>query len=144
MEIFDIMMLPPLSGCVRLASRISCCRRRFRRRGPRSTEALQRRALRFDCRRSEEADAGKSTVEPPFHEFDMQPLCILNCNIRSLMGKLAELMILLELFSVNLLCVQEFWLDASTPYPLIPNFSMIPRGGRKKDADSWRCHHFCP
>ena len=88
----------PLLGCVRPSISVSTCTRmcpkRFRRRGPRSDEALQRRAARSNRRRPEEDDAGKSNVEPPPTEFDMQPLRILSCNIRSIVGKLGELIII--------------------------------------------------
>ena len=38
-------------------------------------------------------------------------------NIRSLLAKLMELTFLLESLQINLVCVQESWLDASVPHP---------------------------
>ena len=98
-------MLPPLLGCVRPSTSISTCTRmcskRFRQRGPRSEEALQRRAARSHRRRPEEDDTGKSNVEPPPIEFNMQSLRILSCNIRSIVSKLGEFIVMLCLLNMN-------------------------------------------
>ena len=93
----------PLLGCVRPSTSFSTCTRmcskRFRQRGPRSEEALQRRAARSHRRRPEEDDTGKSNVEPPLSELALQPLRTRSCNIRSIIGKLGELIIMLGLLN---------------------------------------------
>ena len=127
-------MLPPLLDCERLPTNTSG-RRRFRRRGPRSLEALQRRALRFNRKRSGEEDVGESSINLPCKEFKLQPLRILNCNIRSLMGKLAELIIVISMLNINVVCCQETWLDKSIEHPCIPNFSVVSRRDRKDDTN---------
>ena len=49
----------------------------------------------------------------------MQPLIVLCINIRSLMGKLGELVALVERLEVNLIFIQESWLDASVVNPVM-------------------------
>ena len=121
----------PLLGRVRPSTCTSICPRSFRRRGPRSEEALQRRAARYHRRRPEEPDVGEPIIETPSIELNMQPLRILSCNIRSLVRKLGELIVILGLLNINFLCIQESWLDASTKHLLIPNFQEISRKDRK-------------
>ena len=82
----------PLHGSERLTTQENSKRaHRLRRRGPRSVEALHRRASRYVTRRLEREDGGQSIVDPPEFELKMQPLKVLVINIRSLMGKLTEL-----------------------------------------------------
>ena len=76
----------PLLGCERRTSS-SEISRRLRRRGPRSQEALQRRASHYIDRRCPEICVGKDDVESSSFEFKLQPIRILSCNIRSLLGK---------------------------------------------------------
>ena len=59
----------PLSGSVRLITQESSKRtHRLRRRGPRSAEALHRRASRYVTRRLEGEDGGQSIIDPPDFE----------------------------------------------------------------------------
>ena len=103
---------------------------RQRRRGPRSQEALSRRVVRSLPRRSSETNPGESRQESPPDEFRLQPLHVLSCNIRSLIGKIAELYHMLEVLQIHILCIQETWLDESMPNPAIPNYHIIGRRDR--------------
>ena len=73
----------------------------------------------------EREDPGKSRVETSPTELKMQPLNILSVNIRSLMGKLDGLCASVTALGVNLILVQESWLDASIVNPVLPNFIVL-------------------
>ena len=75
----------PLSGVVRPPSCPGIpAARRLRRRGPRSTESLARRAERFKRQCPTDLHPGKSKVEAPSSEFEAQPLNFICVNIRSI------------------------------------------------------------
>ena len=109
--------------------------RRLRRRGPRSTDSLARRAERSKRMCPGKEDPGKSRVETSPIELKMQPLNILSVNIRSLMGKLDELCASVTALGVNLILVQESWLDASIVNPVLPNFIVLCRRDRSERAN---------
>ena len=97
-----------LLGAARQTSSENCSgTRRLRRRGPRSVESIARRAERYQRKCPEEVDSGKSRIETPINELKMQPLIALCVNIRSLMGKLGELIALVQSLDVNLIFIQE-------------------------------------
>ena len=104
--------------------------RRRSHRGCRSQDAVCRRAARFQIRRSREADPGESRHESPSHEFRLQPLHVLSCNFKSAMGKLGELRCLVEQRDIQIICIQESWLDASVEDPELPNFYVVGRRDR--------------
>ena len=81
-------------------------------------------------RRSVENLPGQSKQISPEDEFKLQPLHVISCNIRSLLGKIGELSHLLEMFDVHVVCIQETWLDASVQSPALPNFRIISRRDR--------------
>ena len=81
--------------------------RRLRRRGPRSTESLARRAERFKRQCPTELDPGKSKVEAPSSEFKAQPLNSICVNIKSIVGKLDELLAVIQANDINMILVQE-------------------------------------
>ena len=81
--IVDLTVLPSFWD-VRGFQSFRCCRR-FRRRGSRSQEAVQRRALRFRMR-SGEIDVEQAIVDPFPTEFNMHSLCILSSLSGSAMG----------------------------------------------------------
>ena len=101
----------PLLDDERLTRPSTLKTRRLRRRGPRSVESLAKRSLRFLRKCPEEIRPGKSRLESPPSELKLQPLIILNVNIRSVMGKIDELIAVVEDLGVNLILVQESWLD---------------------------------
>ena len=126
---------PPL-GAARQTSSENCSgTRRLRRRGPRSVESIARRAERYQRKCPQEVDSGQSRVETPINELKMQPLIVLCVNIRSLMGKLGELVGLIERLEVNLIFIQESWLDASVVNPIIPNFYVLSRRDRNEKSN---------
>jgi hypothetical protein len=106
-----------------------------RHRGCRSQAAVSRRATRFNIRRSQEEVSGQSRHESPPHEFNLQPLHMLSCNIRSLMGKIRELRCFLEEHDIYIVCIQESWLDASVENPVLPNYYVVARKDRSHKAN---------
>ena len=126
---------PPL-GAARQTSSENCSgTRRLRRRGPRSVESIARRAERYQRKCPQEIDSGKSRIETPTHELKMQPLIVLCINIRSLMGKLGELVTLVERLEANLIFIQESWLDASVVNPVVRNFYVLSRRDRNEKSN---------
>ena len=126
----------PLLGAARQTSSENCSgTRRLRRRGPRSVESIARRAERYQRKCPQEVDSGKSRIETPTNELKMQPLIILCVNIRSLMGKLGELVGLIERLEVNLIFIQDSWLDASVVNPIVPNFCVLSSRDRNKKSN---------
>ena len=123
----------PLPG---VARRPSCAgARRLRRRGPRSRESLARRAERFKRQCPIESDPGKSKIETLPSEFKAQPLIFICVNIRSLKGKLDELLAVIQANDINMVLVQETWLDASYEHMVLPNFQVLARRDRSDGAN---------
>ena len=51
------------------------------------------------------------------------------------MGKLGELIALVEKLEANVIFIQESWLDASVVNPVIPNFSVLSRRDRNDKSN---------
>jgi len=126
--------------------------RRFRRRGPRSVEAVQKRADRFDqrrlcsdtvissnskcCQRSSPQEVGGEfpTIQNPI-DLHVQPLNLLCVNIQSVVGKLTELCYWLNHVGIHIACLQETWLDASVTALEVPGYEIIARRDRSSSPN---------
>ena len=86
-------------------------------------------------RRLPETIVGEADHESPPVEFKLQPLRVLSCNIRSILGKLDELAELLRQLDVHVVCIQESWLDISVLNPIVPNFYIVSRVDRGPDPN---------
>ena len=71
----------------------------------------------------------------PQIDLKLQPMTILCCNIRNLLGKITELMHLIEVQDVQLVFLQETWLDTSHEEIVLPNFTVLSRRDRAIDAN---------
>ena len=60
----------------------------------------------------------------------MQPLNIMSINIRSIISKLPELIVLIEQNDIHIVLCQESWLDTSIPQVILPNFIILSRRDR--------------
>ena len=80
-------------------------------------------------------DAGQSIVQSPSIGMKLHSLNIFSCNIRFVMGKFVELGIVLEYLNVNLVLLQESWLDVSVEYPNLPDFVLISRRDLSEDPN---------
>ena len=123
-------------------------KKRARRRGPRSLNALIiRQARRRRCepknsnsvftrqsscqRSSPENVGGESPTNLPF-ALHSQPLNILCINICSILSKLDQLCYVLRTLDIHLVAVQETWLDASTTEVDVPGYVVISRKDRSE------------
>ena len=121
-------------GCERLHTQsvLDSPRRRVRRRGPRSIMAIRRRLhehLKI-CPAGE--TFGQAEIISPNIDLELQPLNMLVCNVQSLLGKIEELVKMIEDHDIQIVLVQETWLDTSIPNPHISNFHIIFRRDRSE------------
>ena len=118
-------------GC----ARPPCIRtsRRFRRRGPRSSDALLRRRHRRDLVVSPILPQGggpcKSGPDPPLFHADVT---IFHCNIRGFRSNSPELEARLMIMEKKpcIICLTETWLNKSVGAPTLNGYVVIGRRDR--------------
>ena len=134
----------PLPGDVRQVRSISVPGGgRLRCRGPRSRSAVLRRNRKYHKCPNTETDCGESqSVSSPV-DLHMQPLHILCCNAQSLLGKLDELRYLADNNKIDIILVQEIWLDASIVNIDMPGFFILSRRDRSENVNRGGVLTFC-
>ena len=78
----------------------------------------------------DEDSFGESKESNSTTSFSLQDFKILICNIRSIAGKVAELMQIVNDESIQCIFLQETWLDASIQSFQLPNFVCLARKDR--------------
>ena len=88
---------------------------------------------------------GESQVDAPklIEEIKLQPLRILSINIRCLLSKLTELVYICNLFDVDIVLVQETWLDASVEKVILPGYILLSRLDRSENENRGGVCAFC-
>ena len=88
------------------------------------------------CLEYPEIDSSGETEESSLPAvFHLQDFKILTCNIRSLVGKVAELMKIVEDLDIHRIFLQETWLDASVPSVVLPIFTCLTRKARSTTSN---------
>ena len=83
--------------------------------------------------------SGESEAAFPQIDFDLkinsQPLNILCCNIRSVLGKIDQLVYLLNKLQTHFVLLQETWLDASVEALHVPGYVLVSRRDRSENEN---------
>ena len=140
-----------------LRSRRLLSSQRGRRRGPRSWDAYVRRLTKSRGHPPGEACGPSHALTPDLDQIEAHNIdnnsqriqsngiesgiTIMSINIRSLIKNKIALYDFLEQHTLNLVCMQETWLDDSIELFDIPNYQYVSR--RDRDMDPHGCVFFC-